>query len=93
MRGGLPKLRVTVEVRIYASNMVETLVDAIKPDNVGIPQGMRLCTRIDEESGNYLKIRVDHHKIPPLLNTLNDLFSCIQPAFKLLSELTLQRHG
>ncbi len=80
------ELHVTLELQIHAPGFADPVLKALKPDNLDVPQNMKLELKIDETDRNYLKIKIESNNVGSITNTINDIFSCLQPAFKLLGK-------
>ncbi|MHC1629124.1 MAG: KEOPS complex subunit Pcc1 [Candidatus Nezhaarchaeales archaeon] len=85
------ELYVSLELQICSLGSADSLLKALRPDNVDIPQNMKLELEIDETDRNYLKIKIESSNVGSIINTMNDIFSCLQPALKLLSKASLSQ--
>ncbi|MCS7140037.1 MAG: KEOPS complex subunit Pcc1 [Candidatus Nezhaarchaeota archaeon] len=81
------ELHISLELRIYASNLAEALLESIKPDNIVAPQQIKIGVELDKDTKEYLTVKMECDDIGTAINTLNDLLSCLQPTLKLLNEV------
>jgi len=86
-------LHVTLKLRLYLPDLTEPILKALKPDNLNIPQNMKLELEVNDADKNYLKIRIESNNVGSIINTLNDIFSCLQPTIKLLSKCSINDNG
>lgn len=78
------EVSLSLEVLISSSSLADLLVKSLNPDNVVLPKGLRL--EIDVAAEGFLRIFIEAEDIGTLINTVNDIFTCLQPAMKLLSK-------
>ena len=76
--------RTTLEILTLLPGLVNVVAKALNPDNVKLPEGLKLeVERVNEDR---LKIIIDAEDIGTVINTINDIFACLQPLLKLLSK-------
>ncbi|MBN2335639.1 hypothetical protein JXL21_08770 [Candidatus Bathyarchaeota archaeon] len=74
---------ITIEYRDQRA--ADAILKAIEPDNLGVPEGIRIEARAIE---GVVTITVDSGRgVGSLVATLDDLLSCIQAAEKAIEEL------
>lgn len=77
MKGSSRHSRLNVEVELVfefgSDRLAETVYQALKPDNVMIPKGLRLSMKV---KGSGLVVRLSSGNIKTLLSTANDIFEC-----------------
>lgn len=83
------EVRLSLEVFISSPGLAEFLVKSLKPDNMVLPEGLKL--EIDVTTSSYLRIFIEAEDVGTVMNTINDLFTCLQPAIKLLSRDKLMK--
>ncbi len=76
--------RTTLELFIPLPELIDVVMKALNPDNVGLPEDLKLeVERVDE---GRLKIIIEATDIGTVINTMNDIFACLQPLLKLLGK-------
>ncbi len=78
------KLRLLLSIRAMSSDYAFALLKSLKPDNIDLPDDMKIDMEVD---GSILKLLIECSQVGSLINTMNDIFSCLQPAIKTISEL------
>lgn len=75
----------TLELKFKDGNKASSILEAISPDNVMIPEGIEIKTNLKE---NMLILIISCSKgVGSLIATLDDLLSCIQAAEKTINQL------
>jgi len=76
--------RITLELLVLLPGLVDVVIRALNPDNATSPEGLKLeVNKVDE---NHLSMVVEAEDIGTVINTMNDVFACLQPLLKLLSK-------
>ena len=74
-----------LELKFKDTDTARSIMDAVSPDNVQIPEGIDINIDLYE---NVLSIKVSCSKgVGSMIATLDDLLSCIQAAEKTLMQL------
>ena len=74
-----------LELKFKDTDTARSIMDAVSPDNVQIPEGIDINMDLYE---NVLSIKVSCSKsVGSMIATLDDLLSCIQAAEKTLMQL------
>jgi len=76
--------RTTLELLILLPGLVNVVVRALNPDNVKLPEGLEL--EIEKVNEDHLKIVIEAEDVGTAINTMNDIFACLQPLLKLFSK-------
>ncbi|RLF22450.1 MAG: hypothetical protein DRJ68_01475 [Thermoprotei archaeon] len=74
------EISLTIRVDAASTLVAKALSEALEPDNVQLPERIQLAVRA---RGEILEISLRSSDIGSLLNTMNDILSCLQPALKL----------
>ncbi|RLF13203.1 MAG: hypothetical protein DRJ62_00410 [Thermoprotei archaeon] len=74
------EISLTIRVDAASTLVAKALSEALEPDNVQLPERVQLAVRV---RGEILEISLRSSDIGSLLNTMNDILSCLQPALKL----------
>lgn len=74
------EISLTIRVDAASTLVAKALSEALEPDNVQLPERVQLAVRA---RGEILEISLRSSDIGSLLNTMNDILSCLQPALKL----------
>jgi len=80
------KKRTTLELLVLLPGLVDVVMKALNPDNAKLPENLKL--RVNKVDESYVKIIIEAEDIGTIINTMNDIFTCLQPLLKLLSEGT-----
>ena len=74
-----------LELKFKDADTARSIMDAVSPDNVQVPEGIYINMELDEK---VLSLRISCSKgIGSMIATLDDLLSCIQAAEKTLNQL------
>ena len=74
-----------LELKFKDTDTARSIMDAVSPDNVQIPEGIDINMDLNE---NVLSIKVSCSKgVGSMIATLEDLLSCIQAAEKTIMQL------
>jgi len=76
--------RITLELLILLPGLVDVAIRALSPDDVTSPEGLKL--EVNKVNEDRLNIVVEAEDIGTVINTMNDIFACLQPLLKLLSK-------
>ena len=74
------EISLTIRVDAASTLVAKALSEALEPDNVQLPERIHLAVKVQ---GGILEISLRSSDIGSLLNTMNDILSCLQPALKL----------
>lgn len=78
------RIRTTLELLVLLPGLVDVIKKSLNPDNANLPEDLKLeVIKVNEDR---LKIIVEAGDIGTIINTMNDIFSCLQPLLKLLSK-------
>jgi hypothetical protein len=78
------RISITLELLVLLPSLADVVMKSLNPDNANIPEGLKLeVSKVDED---HLKIIIEAGDIGTIINTMNDIFSCLQPLLKLLSK-------
>lgn len=76
------KLQAEVSCEYKNESISQTVASSIRPDNLDAPENVKIKTT---ESGNRVKSEIEvENGIETMLNTLDDLLSCISTAEKMI---------
>ena len=64
--------------------LVDVVMKALNPDNAKLPENLKL--RVDKVDESRVKIIIEAEDVGTIINTMNDIFICLQPLLKLLSK-------
>ena len=64
--------------------LVDVVMKALNPDNAKLPKNLKL--RVDKVDESRVKIIIEAEDVGTIINTMNDIFICLQPLLKLLSK-------
>jgi len=78
------RVSLSLEVLISSQGIANFLAKSLKPDNDILPEGLRL--EIAVVTSDSLKIFIEAEDVGTAMNTINDVFTCLQPAIKLLGK-------
>lgn len=80
------KSEATVTIQYRDRKTAESVLKAVEPDNLVIPEGISLDSSV---TGDTLTVQVECARgVGSLVATLDDLLSCIQAAENALGEIT-----
>lgn len=72
----------SIEVFISSPGLADFLAKSLKPDNKVLPENLKL--EIDVVANDFLRILIETEDVGTALNTINDIFTCLQPTIYLL---------
>jgi hypothetical protein len=76
--------RTTLELLVLLPGLVDVAVKSLSPDNTNLPEDLRLeVSKVDED---HLKIVIEAEDVGTIINTMNDVFACLQPLLALLGK-------
>jgi len=79
------KVEANLELKFKDANIARSIMDAVSPDNVQVPEGIDIKMDLDE---NVLSLKISCSKgVGSMIATLDDLLSCIQAAEKTIMQL------
>ncbi|MEM0240145.1 MAG: KEOPS complex subunit Pcc1 [Candidatus Nezhaarchaeales archaeon] len=78
------RVSLSLEVLISSPSIADLLAKSLKPDNEPLPGDLRL--EITIVTSDTLKISIEAEDVGTAMNTINDVFTCLQPVIKLLSK-------
>jgi len=79
------KVEASLELKFKDENMARSILDAISPDNVHVPEGIEIKTDLRD---NILVLEIGCSKgVGSMIATLDDLLSCIQAAERTIKQL------
>ncbi|MEZ0290018.1 MAG: KEOPS complex subunit Pcc1 [Sulfolobales archaeon] len=80
-------MRIVIEIKIRVENerKAMAIVEALKPDNIDIPVGMRLEV---SQAGNeiFITAECEHEKILTCRSTVDEILMLVQRVDKILSD-------
>jgi len=80
-----PEAVANIVVRYEGSEKARSIKDAISPDNIEAPPGVKIDVEVE---GSMLRLKVECSRgIPTLISTLDDLLSCIQASETAIEEI------
>jgi len=78
------KKRTALELLVLFPGLVDVVMKALNPDNAKLPENLKL--RVDKVDESRVKIIIEAEDVGTIINTMNDIFICLQPLLKLLSK-------
>ncbi|MEM0083367.1 MAG: KEOPS complex subunit Pcc1 [Candidatus Nezhaarchaeales archaeon] len=78
------RVSLSLEVLISSPGIANLLAKSLKPDNNTLPEGLRL--EITTVTSDSLRIFIEAEDVGTAMNTVNDVFTCLQPVIKLLGK-------
>jgi len=80
-----PEATADIVIRYEGVEKARSIRDAISPDNIGAPPGVRIDVEVE---GSTLVLKVECSRgIPTLVATVDDLLSCIQASETAIEEI------
>lgn len=82
----MPEAYAAISIRYGDADTARFIMEAISPDNVGVPQGVTVEAKTD---GCKLRVSVACSRgVGSLIATVDDLLSCVQAAERAINEVT-----
>ena len=79
------KVEASLELKFQDKNMARSILKAISPDNVQVPEGIEIKTDLRD---NVLVLKIGCSRgIGSMIATLDDLLSCVQAAERAIKQL------
>jgi len=80
-----PEATADIVIRCDGAEKARSIRDAISPDNIGAPPGVRIDVEVE---GSTLLLKIECSRgIPTLIATVDDLLSCIQASETAIKEI------
>jgi hypothetical protein len=81
----MPEASTTIDIQYGDSKTARSIMEAISPDNLDAPEGIKIDAKVDE---NILKVSITCSRdIGSLLSTVDDLLSCVQAAESAINKI------
>lgn len=76
--------RTILELLVLLPGLVDVATKALNPDNANLPEDLKL--EVNKLGEDRLRIVIEAEDIGSAINTMNDVFACLQPLLKLLGK-------
>ena len=83
-RTDIDRVKVVIEIRYSDVRKALAISEAVSPDNIGAPQGIRVWS--SARRNLFMTTIESTRELESVLSTLEDLCSCVQAAERVLSE-------